>query len=146
MRFIHDNLYSLFAAMVFVIATSSWFAAPGPATTTAIAPPEAAWSLPQIAQRDGHKALETIAARNLFGTALAEAPKEPEWRVLGIAMSGAERFVLLSYEGKPVATLKIGDVLPDGSKIVQITRDRFFVMTADNKKLAYGIYQHDQIK
>ena len=146
MRFIHDNLYPLLAALIFVIAASSWFAAPGPATTTAIAPPEAAWALPQIAQRDGRKTLETINTRNLFGTAIAAETKAPEWRVLGIAMRGAERFVMLSYESKPVATLKIGDLLPDGSKIIQIARDRIFVMTADNKKIAYGIYQHDQIK
>jgi hypothetical protein len=146
MRFIHDNLYPLLAALIFVIAASSWFAAPGPATTTAIAPPEAAWSLPQIAQRDGRKTLETINTRNLFGTAIAEVRKEPEWRVLGIAMSGAERFVLLSHEDKPVATLKIGDALPDGAKIIRIERDRIFVMTADNQKHSYGINQNDQAK
>ena len=66
--------------------------------------------------------------------------------MLGIARSGAERFILLAFEGKPVEMLKAGDALPDGAKIVQIEKDRFFVMTPDKKKLAFGIYKHGQAK
>jgi len=146
MRFIHDNLYSLVAALVLIAATSCWFGISVPVTPVAAAPVAEPWGLPQLAEQDGKKSIDTINARNLWGIVAADAPKEPEWHVLGIARSGADRFILLAYEGKPVEMLKIGDALPDGAKIVQIEKDRFFVMTADKKKLAFGIYKHDPTK
>jgi hypothetical protein len=53
---------------------------------------------------------------------------------------------LLSIEGKPAEMLKVGTTLPDGAKIVKIEKDRFFVITRDQQKLTYGIYQHEQAK
>lgn len=149
MRFIHDNLYPLFAVLILVAATSCWFAAPAPALPKSLAATSEPWNLPKPAENDSKKSLEIIKARNLWGVVAPDGPnavKEPEWRVLGIARSGAERFILLAYEGKPVETLKVGDALPDGVKIVQIEKDRFFVMTADRKKLAFGIYKNESAK
>lgn len=146
MRFIHDNLYPLFATLAIMAAVICWFGAPEPALPKTQPPVAEPWSLPKLAEHDNKKSIETINARNLFGVLAADAPKEPEWRVLGIARSGADRFILLAYEGKPVEMLKVGDALPDGAKIVQIEKDRFFVMTPDKQKLAFGIYKHDPTK
>ncbi len=146
LRFIHDNLTPLLAALIFIAATSCWFGTSVPEHTPSHTPPTEAWSPTQLAEHDSNQSIAAINARNLWGSALADTPKAPEWHVLGIAMSGAERFLLLAHEGKPVATLKIGDALPDGSKIVKIERDRFSVMTTDKKKLTLGISKHDQAK
>jgi len=146
MRFIHDNLYPLVATLIFIAAATCWFGTSAPALPSTQPSLAEAWSLPQLTEHDDKASIAAINARNLWGIVAANAPKEPEWRVLGIASSGAERFILLAYEGKPVATLKIGDALPDGAKIVQIEKDRFFVMTPNKKKLAFGIYKHDPAK
>ena len=146
MRFIHEHLYPLFAALLLIAAATCWFGAVAPAPPKAISTAAEPWSLPKLAEHDSKKSTEAIDARNLWGFVAANAPKEPEWRVLGIARSGAERFVLLAYDGKPLAMLKVGDALPDGVKIVQIENDRFFVKTADNEKLAFGIYKNDPAK
>ena len=146
MRFIHDNLYSLIAALILIAATTCWFGIPEPATPKLTPPVAEPWSLPKLAEHDSKKSIDTINARNLWGIVAADAPKEPEWHVLGIARNMVDRFILLAYEGKPVEMLKVGDMLPDGAKIVQIETDRFFVMTPEKKKLAFGIYKNDPAK
>lgn len=147
MRFIHDNLYPLVVALILIAATSVWFAAPAPAPLKPLAPVSEPWSLPKLAEHDSKKSTDAITARNLWGVVVAaDAVKPPEWRIQGIARSGSESFILLALEGKPVEILKAGDNLPDGAKIVQIEKDRFFVMTPDKKKLAFGIYKNDLAK
>ena len=143
MRFIHDNLHPLLAALLLVAAVSCWFATEAPAPVVSRAAAPETWALPKIVELDVKKASETINARNLWGIVAANAVKPPEWRVQGIASDGVDRFVMLAYEGKPFELLKAGDALPDGQKIVQIEKDRFFIMTADKQKIAFGIYKND---
>lgn len=90
--------------------------------------------------------MEAINARNLWGVVAAGEKEAPKWHVLGIARSGVERFIMMAFEGQPVAILKVGDSLPDGVRIVKIEEDRFFVMTADKQKLAYGVYKDESAK
>ncbi len=52
----------------------------------------------------------------------------------------------MSYENKPITQLKVGDALPDSMTIAQIEDDRFFVMTADKKKIAFGMYKNEPTK
>lgn len=146
MRFVHDNLYPLLATLAIMAAVICWFGTPEPVLPKTHAPVAEPWSLPMAAEHDSKKSIDAIDARNLWGAAVADAPKEPEWHVLGITKSGAEQFILVTIDGKPVEMLKVGDMLPSGMKIVQIEDDRFFVMTPDKKKLAFGIYKHDQAK
>ena len=149
MRFIHDNLYPLLAALVLVAATTCWFGTPEPTQPKTLSAVPEPWSLPKLAENNNKKSMEAITARNLWGVVAVDGPGarlEPQWHVLGIARSGAERFILLAFDGKPVEMLKVGDALPDGVKIVQIENDRFFVMTADRKKLAFGIYKNESAK
>ena len=146
MRFIHENLYPLIAALIIIAASTCWFEAPEPTPPRILATVAEPWSLPKLAEHDNKKYIDAINTRNLWGVVATDAPKAPEWHVLGIARSGADRFVLLAYDGKPVETLKVGDTLPDGTKILKIEDDRFFVMTADKKKLAFGMYKNDPEK
>lgn len=146
MRFIHNHLYPLIAVLTLITAAIFWYGSPLPVPPKKLAPIAEPWSLPKLAEHDSAKSIDAINARNLWGTIEANAPKEPEWKVLGIARSGEERFILLAYEGKPTERLQVGDVLPDGAKIVQIEKDRFYVLTADKKKLVFGIYKHAPAK
>lgn len=146
MRFVHDNLYPLFATLAILAAVICWFGAPTPVLPRTLNQVAEPWSMPKLAEHDSKKFIEAINARNLWGIVVADVPKEPEWHVLGIAGSSANRFVLLAYEGKPVEMLKVGDTLPSGAKIVQIEIDRIFATTPDKKKLAIGIYKHEQAK
>ena len=146
LRFFNDNLYPLFFTAAFVVAVACWFGTQLPQQTAAYVAPIEKWSMPQLEERNSVKQIATIKDRNLWNTVVADTPKAPEWRVVGIAATGAERFILLSYEGKPVATLKVGDALPDETKIVQIEKDRFFVMTPDKQKIAFGMYKNEPAK
>lgn len=149
MRLIQDNLYILLTTMLLVVAAACWYNIPEPALPAPAPPVAEPWALPKLADHDIEKSLDAINTRNLWGIVppdAAEAAKLPQWRVLGIARSGAERFVLLAYEGKPVEILKVGDALPDDLKIIKIEDDRFYVLTAKKKRLAFGIYKHDPEK
>ncbi len=147
LRFVHDHLYALYATLALITAVVCWFGTTVPAyppPRPVIAEP---WQLPQFGATASAQAQASINARNLWGNvAKATATSAPEWHIVGITTQGTNRFVLLAYEGKPIATLKVGDPLPDDTKIVQIESDRFFVMTPGKKKLAYGLYKHDQDK
>ena len=146
MRFIHDNLYPLFAAMVLIAAVTCWFATDVPTLGQIRPPASESWVMPKLVELDLKKSTEAINNRNLWGIVAANAVKPPEWRVQGIASTGADRFILLAYEGKPAEMLKVGDALPDGARIVQIEKDRFFVMTPDKQKIAFGMYKNDSAK
>lgn len=147
MRFINDNLYPIFGALLLVIVISCWFALPEPVPPKALAITAEPWRLPTQATRDSSKAIQNITSSKLWGTSAADAPPPaPKWSVMGIARNGADHFILLANEGQPIATLRVGDALPDGLKIAQIDDDRFFVITADKKKIVFGIYKNDPTK
>jgi len=147
MRFIHTNLVALWATLALITAIICWFAVAEPSAPAAVAPVAETWALPKLPENQSSKSLNAINARNLWGIVTANAaPKEPAWTIQGIARTGIERFVLMSVEGKPVEILKVGDLLPDGTKIVQIDNDRFLVETPDKKKIAFGIYKNEPQK
>ncbi len=145
-RFIYSNLVALWATLALITAVICWFAVAEPSVPTAAALTPETWTLPKLPENQSRKSLDAINARNIWGIVAANAPKEPVWTIQGIARSGNERFVLMSIEGKPVEILKVGDLLPDGTKIVQIDNDRFLVETADKKKIAFGIYKNETQK
>ena len=149
MRFVNDHLYPLFAALLLVAGISAWFALPTPQQPKTITPAAESWQLPLPEPRNSAQSQQAITERNLWGAAqdpASAAPPAPIWSVMGIARNGAERFVLMAYEGKPIVQLKVGDTLPDGMKIAQIEDDRFFVLTADKKKIVFGLYKNDTTK
>ena len=144
MRFLHSNLLALWLTLAALVALACWFGTSAPAAPQSTAAAPEAWTLPKLPEVQSRRSMDAISARNLWGIVLtSNAPPPPVWNIQGIARSGADRFVLLAYEGKPVEILKVGDSLPDGAKIVQIDNDRFFVQTADKKKLAFGIYKNE---
>lgn len=146
MRFIDDNLLPLWLAVALIAAASCWFGLPAP-TPGKLAPPvNDAWLMPTMPETQTKKSVDAITVRNLWGIVPANLPLPPVWAIQGIARSGADRFILLAFEGKPAEILKVGDLLPDGTKIVQIENDRFFVLNAEKKKVAFGIYKNESPK
>ena len=146
MRFLQQNLLILVVAFLLVLAIGIWFNTPEPKPPRKLSAVVEPWELPKLVPADNAKALEAINARNLWGIVAANAPKEPEWKVMGIARRGDERFILLAYEGKPIEKLKVGDALPDGTTIAQIENDRFYILTTNKKKIVYGMHRHAPAK
>lgn len=61
---------------------------------------------------------------------VGEAPP-PKWSVTGFFENAGRRYVVVSFEqqARPSQQLRVGDSLPDGSRIVQISRDRVRVQS-----------------
>ena len=146
MRFIDDNLFPLWLALALVVAVSCWFGLPAPTPGKPVPAAADVWQLPKPPEGETKKSVDAITARNLWGVVPANLPPPPVWAIQGIARSGTDRFILLAFEGKPAEILKVGDLLPDGTKIVQIDNDRFFVLNAEKKKIAFGIYKNESPK
>lgn len=87
--------------------------------------------------------IDIINARNLWGMTETGTHAKLKWHVFGIINNGSNRVVLLAYEGKPVKALKVGDTLPNNSKIIRIEKDRFVIMTSDKKEQTIRIYKYD---
>jgi len=126
-----------FAAVVF------WFSVPEPGAPLSMASVAESWQLPGLPAKDPKKAAEIIAARNLWGIvppAPEASPSDPAWHFAGVARRGSDRYVLIKFEGKPVQTLKTGDVLPGGAKILEIGEDQLCILI-NGKRRALGIYR-----
>lgn len=145
MRLIYNHLLLFTLLAILAGATLFWFGSPQPATPKKILLQAEPWVLPKVASQNGTKLGEVIIARNLWG-GVAAGTKDPEWNVTGIIKNGKERYIMISFEGRPVEILKVGDTLPDGAKITRIEDAQFFILTEDNKKLAFGLYKYDKSK
>ena len=145
MRLVYNHLLLFTLLAILAGAILLWFGSPPPATPKKILLQEEPWELPKIVSQNGNKLGEAIIARNLWGVVVAGA-KDPEWNVTGIIKNGKERYIMISFDGRPIEILKVGDALPDGAKIARIEDAQFFIMTEDKKNLAFSLYKHDKSK
>lgn len=145
MRLVYNHFLFFTLLAILAGAVLLWFGSPPPATPRKILLQEEPWELPKTAPQNGHKYGEAIIARNLWGVIVAGA-KGPEWNVTGIIKTGKERYIMISFEGRPAEILKVGDRLPDGAQITRIEDTQFFILTEDKKKLAFGLYKYDKPK
>jgi hypothetical protein len=111
-----------------------WLTAEDTPDTSKLAAPKENWQEPGLAQADAAKSVASLAQRPLWGdsgpkagAAATDKPKSADWRLSGIVTkSGPPMAVILQGEpGKPSSHVqfgKIGDALPDGSHIVEITK------------------------
>ncbi len=51
----------------------------------------------------------------------------PNWRIVGVSNVSGEWVLYLRIDGRPVETLRVGDVLPGGHQIIAIESDRIGV-------------------
>jgi hypothetical protein len=120
----------------------SWWFAPGPQTRLQAQSREESWILPVAsranAEKSAEKSVASIAAANLWGATAkmaAEVPLiDPEWRFSGVTARGKEKLVMITIEGQPLQTLKEGDQLPGGAKILQINNDHLCLLIKGKRR------------
>jgi hypothetical protein len=111
---------------------------------------EAAWSTPSGLRVDSDRALSIINRRPLWTLAAPGTPgatparpdepplTSPDWRITGTVINGTQRLVLVSTVSaglpaqaaaalalppRPPQTLRVGDQLPGGARILEIRPD-----------------------
>ena len=77
-------------------------------------------------QRDGKPFPPPVKAEEL--------QKKVEWRLVGWAIRPKERYILIRISGAAPVTVKEGDALPDGGRLVKIMPKELVVRTAEGKK------------
>ena len=95
--------------------------------------------MPEYNSTDVKKAIETVQSRSFWGIVAVAAPegptKDPEWRFVGTGGDGKDRYVMIQIEGQPVSTLKTGDQLPGGAKILRVDDDRLCLLVSGRKRV-----------
>ncbi|WP_422946496.1 hypothetical protein [Undibacterium sp. Ren11W] len=106
-----------------------------PQKTSKTAEPEPAFLVPPMPPRTAEaeeEVLGTDPAQLRVWEAAVRQPMSPRkepltppvWRIVGVTVIGNEKNVLLLFGKQPATeTRKIGDQLPGGAKIVQISQD-----------------------
>jgi hypothetical protein len=134
------GLMLLFAAVVF------WFMVPEPVAPKFLITGNDTWALPQLPKRDSDPLVKAIMDANLWGVVVAAkqgpvAPLNlPEWRFVGVFSDRNEPHVMISIDKGAAVSLKVGEELPGGAKILQIHDDRICVLI-NGQKRTLGIYR-----
>jgi hypothetical protein len=92
---------------------------------------EEQWSIPQVRESSAARDQAVLSSRKLWngyyatGSSQGGGQSAPaKWRFAGTVVRGQERFALIAGEsGGKLQYLKIGDKLPDGSSLVDISPD-----------------------
>lgn len=138
-QFLVDHIVVVTLAIIGIAAVQIGYNLPDPSASSPVVKAAESWQLPAIKTADQGKLAETVAARNLWGTVVAvlppAAPREPNWRIMGGVKIGAERQVVLSVENQPIRMLKVGDKLPGGSQIVEISDDSVCVLVNGKRRM-----------
>src|SRR5712692_7567532 len=127
----HVQLCAAFAALVAGAVVLGWRAGETPTATAAAGAP-APWALPQVSVRDPARDVAILTARHPWGGGAAfrdiDSARAPSlatmpWHLAGVIERGDERLALILVGQGPAAKLEYrakGDLLPDGSVLVQI--------------------------
>jgi hypothetical protein len=132
--------------MLLAGALATWVLVPSPKAPNVLTAGADTWSLPQLPKREPDALIKAITEANLWGIVVAPpvgavAPlNTPEWRFVGVFNVGREMQVMISIDKKPATSLKIGDALPGGAKILRISADQICVMV-NGLKRTLGIYR-----
>ncbi|HZW26131.1 MAG TPA: type II secretion system protein N [Gallionella sp.] len=144
MQTLFSHLGKLTMLLMAFAAGLSWWLAPNPHATPAAASQADAWTLPAVSRAEPDKAVAAIAAANLWGGAQGDAAitplNPPEWRFSGITSDGREKLVMITIEGTPMQTLKAGEQLPGGAKILKINDDHL-CLSINGKKRNLSLFQ-----
>lgn len=127
-----------------VMLAVAWQWGPEPPAPQAVRLAAEDWRLPAQAVPQAEKAAEMLSRAGLWGrlpeAAAQEPPGEPPWRILGLLARGSERYVMIKIEGQPEQQLAVGDVLPGGSKILEI-RDGGLCLLVNGQKRLLPLYR-----
>lgn len=141
MQTIFSHLGKLTALSLMLASGLSWWLAPGPKAPHPAQRQDASWILPaealSNAEKSAEKSVAAIVAANLWGTVQAATAEEliaPEWRFSGVAVNGQERLVMIAIAGQAMQTLKVGDQLPGGARILKIHDDHLCLLINGKKR------------
>jgi hypothetical protein len=119
--------------------TVAWFSAPSPALRHSGANLAEAWDLPKSPARESAKWIAAINQHKLWGVSMnnsqAGPSEEKGWGILGVVIHGDDAFALISVGGRPSEQYRVGDLTPDGAKILKIEEDRLHVLEAGKKSI-----------
>ncbi|WP_458504638.1 hypothetical protein [Methylomagnum sp.] len=93
------------------------------------------WSIPQIQRRDSPKWSTALARHSLWGEDSGglvngeAAATNSEWSFMGVVIEGSDAFALIGVGGQPSKPYRVGDLTPDGGKIVRIDEDRLYLLS-----------------
>lgn len=134
----------IFLALLILLGYAEWLISPAPPASKKMRLADESWELPRLLDAQTGRALEILKKKSLWGklpeSGAVAPPVNLEWHILGIAMNGAERFVLVKREGQAEQSLHVNDMLPGGSKILKIEQDRICLLV-NGKKRSLGIYK-----
>lgn len=128
------------------IAIVLWFVVGEPVAPKFLSTGNDTWSMPQLPKRESDPLIKAISDANLWGVVVAAANvpaaplNAPEWRFVGVFNDGKEPHVMISIDKKPAVSLKVGEELPGGAKILKIHDDQICVLV-NGQKRALGIYR-----
>lgn len=138
MQNIFAHLGKLTALLILLVSALSWWLAPSPQALPPAQSRDESWILPVLSRGNPEKSVAAIVAANLWGGAVqtaAEAPLiDPEWRFSGVTVNGQEKLVMITIAGQAVQTLKAGDQLPGGAKILKINDDHLCLLIKGKKR------------
>jgi len=122
------------------LITLTWLIVPRPALVKSVSTADPAWKVSVKSAFRPQESLTALNSANLWGKLadMAETLEpEPEWRFVGSMGRGQESHVIIKKVGQPEQTLKPGDSLPGGSKIVSIENDRLCILINGLKRSLY---------
>lgn len=129
-----------------LIVAGAWWLVPPPKPPRQVLAPDEMWVLPALPVPSAEKSLSALAVIAPWGKAAAvsgasgaagqpeEVLNDPEWRFEGVTVNGSERLVLVRVAGQPVISLKEGDLLPGGAKILRIYDDSLSLLIKGKKR------------
>jgi hypothetical protein len=132
--------------MLLAGAVLTWVSVPRPKAPNFLATGGDTWSLPQLPKREPDPLIKTITGANLWGVVAVAANgpaaplNTPEWRFVGVFNDGKEPQIMISIDKKPAVSLKVGEALPGGAKILKISADQICVLV-NGQKRTLGIYR-----
>jgi hypothetical protein len=138
MQTVFAHFGKLTALLIMLASALSWWLAPSPQAPPPAQSRDESWILPVVSRSNAEKSVAATVAANLWGGAVqtaVEAPLiDPEWRFSGVTANGQEKSVMISVEGLALQTLKAGDQLPGGAKILKINDDHLCLLIKGKKR------------
>jgi len=69
-----------------------------------------------------------------------EAQKKVDWQLLGSAIRPKERYILIRVANNSPVTIKEGDALPDGGRLLRVTKKMVTIQTPEGDKRQIQTY------
>lgn len=132
------TLLAVAGAAVGALAFLAFGTSPDPA---AAAPqPQAAWRLPAAPPAKLEASDEVWKKRSPWGAApAAETAQAPAWLPAGIVGAGNAAYAVFVAAGQPEARVRSGGRLPDGGKVLRISRSHLSWVDAQGAKHEYEL-------